>query len=70
MTQHQAPPAGGVRIEFHRPSEVARILRIGQRQVYQAIHAGELRASRIGAQFRIPATEIERLRRGEEVGEL
>jgi len=67
MTQYQEPTDADGRIEFHRPSEAARILRIGRQQVYAAIHAGEIRASKIGAQFRIPATEIDRLRRGESI---
>ena len=69
MTQPRETPGTGAAVEFHRPSEAARILRIGRQQVYAAIHAGEIKAAKIGAQFRIPATEIERLRRGEEVGE-
>jgi excisionase family DNA binding protein len=68
MTQHQGlPPAAAARIEFHRPSEAARILRIGQRQIYQAIASGQIRAIKLGGQFRIPEGEIARLRRGESI---
>jgi excisionase family DNA binding protein len=53
------------KIEFRRPIEAARILRVGRHQIYQAIAAGEIRAVRIGGQFRIPEGELDRMRRGE-----
>lgn len=62
MAQNKAEESGG---EFHRPSEARRILRIGRNQIYAAIAAGEIKAVRIGGQFRIPDSEIERLKRGE-----
>jgi excisionase family DNA binding protein len=67
MTQATAltrtTPAGAV--DFYTAREAARILRIGLAQLYAAIAAGEIRAIRIGGQFRIPDGEIARLRRGE-----
>jgi excisionase family DNA binding protein len=62
MTQERPRGSGG---EFHRPSEARRILRIGRNQIYAAIAAGEIKAVKIGGQFRIPDSEIERLKRGE-----
>jgi hypothetical protein len=33
-------------------------------KAYNAIHSGEVRAIKIGGQYRIPDTEIDRLQRG------
>lgn len=42
----------------YRPEEAARILRLGRRQVYEAIHAGRLRAARNGARLLVPVSAI------------
>lgn len=42
----------------YRPEEAARILRLGRRQVYEAIHAGRLRGIRNGARLLVPVTAI------------
>jgi excisionase family DNA binding protein len=56
------PPGGA---EFYSTNETARLLRVGINQVYGAINRNEIRALRIGGQFRVPRGEIDRLKRGQ-----
>jgi excisionase family DNA binding protein len=63
MTQHKGASADA-KVEFHRPREAADILRIGRNQLYAAIAAGEIRAVKLGGQYRISDSEITRLKRG------
>jgi excisionase family DNA binding protein len=68
------PPAGGDRgvkladidSDMLTVPEVARVLRIGTRQAYQAVDAGKIRAVRIGRAIRVPRAVVERLLRGED----
>jgi excisionase family DNA binding protein len=53
--------------EFLSPLEFGREVRVGLGQVYGAIRAREIKAARIGGQYRIPRSEIERLKRAESV---
>jgi excisionase family DNA binding protein len=53
------------RAEFRTVKETAEVLRIGITQAYNAIHAGEIKAVKIGGSYRVPDGEIERLKRGE-----
>jgi excisionase family DNA binding protein len=41
--------------------EARRVLRIGKRQCYEAIAAGEIRGVRLGRSLRVPRQELERL---------
>jgi excisionase family DNA binding protein len=50
---------------FRSTREASQILGIGIQQVYGAIERGEIKAVRLGGQFRIPDREIERLERGQ-----
>jgi excisionase family DNA binding protein len=50
---------------FRSAREASQILAIGIQQVYRAIGRGEIKAVRLGGQFRIPDREIERLERGD-----
>jgi excisionase family DNA binding protein len=43
--------------------ELADVLRIGTRQAYAAVDAGEIRAVRIGRTIRVPRAVVERLLR-------
>jgi excisionase family DNA binding protein len=52
-------------VEFYSVREFAFKARRGLNQLYQAIHNGEIIASRIGGSWRIPSSELDRLRRGE-----
>jgi excisionase family DNA binding protein len=55
------PPGGP---EFYTPIELARVLRLGLNQTYQAIHRGEIKGVKIGGSIRISAAEKARLERG------
>lgn len=39
--------------------EVAEILKVGRRTVYNYIKTGELKATRLGREYRVPAVELE-----------
>lgn len=43
------------------PTEVAEALRITRQTVYSLIEAGDIEARRIGGQWRIPASELDRM---------
>ena len=43
------------------PAEVAEALRITRQTVYSLIEAGDIEARRIGGQWRIPSTELDRM---------
>lgn len=43
------------------PEEARRVLRIGRRQMYQALDRGDVRGVRIGASWRIPRSAVEEL---------
>lgn len=45
-----------------KPSEVATRLGVSTATIHRLIKAGTINAYRLGSQFRIPATEIERIR--------
>lgn len=47
--------------QFLAPSEVARIARVSKMSIYRLIHSGEMRAAKVGCQFRIPRGEVEKL---------
>ncbi len=55
----------GVRAAYS-PPQSAKILGIGENTVYTYIHAGRLRAVRVGRRFYIPATELVRFLEGEQ----
>ena len=46
-------------------AEAARLLGIGRNQAYQAIHAGQLPALRVGNRLLIPRDALERMLAGE-----
>jgi excisionase family DNA binding protein len=48
------------------PHELAELLNLSPNTVYRLIKAGQIRAVRVGQQFRIPAAEIDRLTGGDE----
>ena len=45
--------------------QVAEILQVNERVVYNLVHTGELRAIRVGRQFRIPQEVLDAFMRGE-----
>lgn len=49
--------------EIYTPREVARMFRVSTATVWRLIRKGEIRAIRIGGQYRIPASAISELRR-------
>jgi len=51
--------------QFRSVRQLARTLNIGIVQAYRAIHSGQVKAVRIGGQYRIADDEIDRLKRGE-----
>ena len=63
-TASVALPAG-IAPDFFSPIKTARILRVGLNQLYRAIGRGEIRAVRLGGQYRVSGDEIARLKRGE-----
>jgi excisionase family DNA binding protein len=57
--------ASSPKAEFRTLTETAQILGLGINQAAQAIARGEIRAIKIGKQYRISDDEIARLKRGE-----
>ncbi len=51
----------------HPINEAAELLAVDRRTVYRMLARGELRAVRVGARQRIPADELARLTRPDEV---
>lgn len=47
--------------EVYSPREVARAVGLCPATVYEAIHRGELKASRVGRRFLVPRSEVRRL---------
>lgn len=52
-----------LRKRYYVPSEVASIADMSVSWVYQQIHAGKIRATRIGARLKVPYREAERIDR-------
>lgn len=48
------------------PTEVAQALRITRQTVYSLIEAGDIDARRIGGQWRIPKSELDRMLKPDE----
>lgn len=48
-TTAQRPDLG----EFYDPDEVAALAKVGRATVYRLIHSGELKAVRVGGQWRV-----------------
>lgn len=43
-----------------KPPEAADLLNVGRDKIYELVHAGELKAIRLGRSIRIPKEEIQR----------
>lgn len=53
-TTAQRPDLG----EFYDPDEVAALAKVGRATVYRLIHSGELKAVRVGGQWRVHETVL------------
>ena len=53
--------------EMYKIKEVARILDISERTVYKFMNEGKIRAIRVGGQWRIPKSEVEKYTKALEV---
>jgi excisionase family DNA binding protein len=47
--------------ETYTPAEVAEIMRVSRQTVYNLLQGGELRAIKLGNQWRIPASALDEL---------
>lgn len=65
---HETARAIGVRPQAaYSVRTAARILGIGKKTLYQAVHSGKVRALKVGRVLYVPATELARLLEGGEL---